>query len=253
VEPSPRGLCPTCGRFLPGNTNAVIHGLRSRQLAKIVDAYRVGLIEQLFAERGGKEQIDVAGRIAIENYALVCAQHKTIEARLDQDGLFTQTGRRRSAFDMLKAISETIDRLRAQLPPLPAPPMAPRIIEVRRVIVEPEADLTIEQAQERVNRAQKILDALRSKPAEGQPAEDLDPPRPTTHPDSGSLDTPSHANRAEAHEPTCPYCHQTPCVGRTHHAYEVLHHDDPEFVEQRRKREAAEMMENLRRHGPARY
>jgi hypothetical protein len=31
--------------------------------------------------------------------------------------LFRQTDRRRSAFDMLKAISETLDRLRAELPP----------------------------------------------------------------------------------------------------------------------------------------
>ena len=117
VDPAGKGLCPVCGRFLPDNTVSVVTGLRSKRLAKIVDAYRVDLIEQLFAERGGRDALDVVSRIAIENYALVCAQHKTIEARLDQDGLFTQTGRRRSAFDMLKGISETIDRLRGELPP----------------------------------------------------------------------------------------------------------------------------------------
>ena len=117
VEPSGRGLCPRCGRFLPDNTIAMVTGLRSKKLAKIVDQYRLDLIDQLFAERGGRDALDVVSRIAIENYALVCAQHKTIEARLDADGLFTQTGRRRSAFDMLKGISETIDRLRAELPP----------------------------------------------------------------------------------------------------------------------------------------
>lgn len=117
VEPKGKGLCPDCGRFLPNHTVSVIHGLRSKKLAKVVDAYRVGLIDQLFRERGGRDALDVVSRISIENYALVCAQAKTIEARLDQDGLFTQTGKRRSAFDMLKSISETIDRLRAQLPP----------------------------------------------------------------------------------------------------------------------------------------
>lgn len=113
------GLCstPTCRRFRPGNEAAVVLGLRSKKLAKIVDAYRVDLIDQLFAERGGRDALSVVSRIAIENYALVCAQAKTIEERLDKDGLFTATGRRRSAFDMLKAISETIDRLRAALPP----------------------------------------------------------------------------------------------------------------------------------------
>jgi hypothetical protein len=111
------GRCPGCGTFQKDNVESVVHGLRSKKLAKIVDAYRVDLIDQLFAERGGRDALDVVSRISVENYALVCAQHKTIEARLDADGLFTQTGRRRSAFDMLKSISETIDRLRAELPP----------------------------------------------------------------------------------------------------------------------------------------
>ena len=140
--PEGMGRCPQCGVFQKANVESVVHGLRSKRLAKIVDQYRVDLIEQLFAERGGRDALDVVSRIAIENYALVCAQHKTIEARLDQDGLFTQTGRRRSAFDMLKGISETIDRLRAELPPTlkaQAGP-APIISEVRRSIVHTNAD-----------------------------------------------------------------------------------------------------------------
>ena len=142
VDPAGRGLCPVCGRFLPDNTVSVVTGLRSKKLAKVVDAYRVDLIEQLFAERGGRDALDVVSRIAIENYALVCAQHKTIEARLDQDGLFTQTGRRRSAFDMLKGISETIDRLRAELPPILTRP--PNVL----------SDLTEDELLE---RAEKLL------------------------------------------------------------------------------------------------
>lgn len=117
VVPTTPNHCPKCGGWVFDNTEAVVHGLRSKKFAKQVDQYRVGLKEQLFAERGGRDALDVVSRIAIENFALVCAQHKTIEARLDQDGLFTQTGRRRSAFDMLKSISETIERLRSELPP----------------------------------------------------------------------------------------------------------------------------------------
>ena len=115
--PEGQGHCQVCGRFTAFNVDALVTGLRSKKLQAKVDAYRVELIDELFEERGGKGALHVVQRIAIENYALVCAQFKTIEARLDQDGLFTQTGRRRSAFDMLKAISETIDRLRAELPP----------------------------------------------------------------------------------------------------------------------------------------
>jgi hypothetical protein len=117
VVPAVPDHCPVCGGWVFGNDGHVSHGLRSKKLAKQVDAYRVDLIEQMFAERGGRERLGVVGRIQIENFALLCAQAKTIETRLDQDGLFTQTGRKRSAFDMLKSISETIDRLRSELPP----------------------------------------------------------------------------------------------------------------------------------------
>jgi len=51
-------------------------------------------------------------------------------------------------------------------------------------------------------------------------------------------------------EPPCPYCGRVPCIGPTHHAYDVLHYDDPEHVERRRKAATAEMLVGLRR---ARY
>lgn len=41
--------------------------------------------------------------------------------------------------------------------------------------------------------------------------------------------------------PPCPYCHR-PCVGREHFAFDLLHHDDPEEVEQRRQDATVEMM-----------
>jgi hypothetical protein len=116
-----KGHCPGCGRFQPGNLEALVTGLRSKRLQATVDTYRLELLDQLFRERGGRDVLDVVSRIAIENYALNCAQLKTIEARLDAHGLFTQTGRRRSVFEMLRSVSETIDRLRAQLPAVPTP------------------------------------------------------------------------------------------------------------------------------------
>ena len=127
-----------CGRFTPFNTDSLVTGLRSMKLAKVVDAYRVDLIAQLFNERGGSAALDVVGRIAIENYALVCAQHKIVEARLDADGPFTKTGRRRSAFEMLKTVTETIDRLRQQLPPIKVqrPASADDVLRIESVIVD---------------------------------------------------------------------------------------------------------------------
>ena len=48
---------------------------------------------------------------------------------------------------------------------------------------------------------------------------------------------PKPDRRAEAPPPPapvqCPYCHQTPCVGKNHHSYDVLHWSDPEEVKRR--------------------
>ena len=45
----------------------------------------------------------------------------------------------------------------------------------------------------------------------------------------------------------CPYCHRHPCVGPDHHAFDVLHYNDPAEVERRREKSTAEMFESLRR------
>jgi hypothetical protein len=54
-------------------------------------------------------------------------------------------------------------------------------------------------------------------------------------------------------QPTCDYCGNRPCVGREHVAFDVLHWNEPEQIEQRAKRATAEMRESLRRYGLARY
>ena len=202
-----------------------MHGLRSKKLAKQVDAYRVDLIAQLIEERGGTAVLDTVSRIAIENYALVCAQHKTIEARLDQDGLFTQQGRRRSAFDMLKAISETIDRLRAQLPPPLAKPSSPD---------GTLADLSLDQLLERSVVITERLLQLRSTPA--PPVESVgSSPIVVRDPTPPPLDEPTPPV-----ETCCEFCHQThaACVAmKTDHedAWRLLHHADPQEIRRRRE------------------
>lgn len=57
---------------------------------------------------------------------------------------------------------------------------------------------------------------------------------------------------APATEPApkpCPYCHRHPCIGRDHHAFDILHFADPAEVERRRQKSTAEMFESLRREG----
>ena len=227
-----------CGRFLPANTVALIHGMRSDRLAKKVDAYRVALIDQLFAERGGRDAVDVAGRIAIENYALVSAQHKTIEERLDHDGLFTQTGRRRSAFDMLRSISETIERLRAQLPP---------------IATRDGLDLSDATTEQLIERTATILRTLleqrdaEARVAEARAAAFQDVAlAPSVQDSTGS--SPSRAPTSALEPQRCPYCHQPPASVQ-HHAYDVLHLDDPEQIKRRADRATAEMAESISRAG----
>jgi antitoxin (DNA-binding transcriptional repressor) of toxin-antitoxin stability system len=54
---------------------------------------------------------------------------------------------------------------------------------------------------------------------------------------------------APVEKPTpCPYCYQAPCIGSTHHAFRVLHWDDPEERERRRK-QATEVMLRTMAHG----
>jgi hypothetical protein len=241
VVPRIANHCPECGGWVSDNTASVVHGLRSKNLAKVVDAYRVGLIDQLFAERGGRDALDVVSRIAIENYALVCAQHKTIEARLDKDGLFTQTGRRRSAFDMLKAISETIDRLRAQLPP----PLTSASLPTGY------SDLSDDALIDKLSAMLEHLLDLRDHRL-----------TPNTHrnaysapPESG--DEASVAASIPAPEPEperCAYCSQTVtrCAEiRTtrESAWRALHHSDPQ-ERQRRAEDEADQLEAARRGWP---
>ena len=51
----------------------------------------------------------------------------------------------------------------------------------------------------------------------------------------------------------CPYCNHTPCIGRSHHAYDDLHYYDPEHVEERRRKATEVMMRQIGRPLPDWY
>jgi hypothetical protein len=244
--PEGAGRCPGCGIFQKENVESVVHGLRSKKLAKIVDQYRVDLIAQLFAERGGAGALDTVSRIAIENYALVCAQHKTIEARLDQDGLFTQTGRRRNAFDMLKGISETIDRLRAQLPPI----LSTHHSHSAATLVGLTREQLREKLQERLNRLQQMLDLV-------EPAQELDSPAPYVARERHEANAPVVAKPASPPNPEarCQYgcgtltrCEEIKSTRLD--VWETIHGRDPEVIKKKDKEATAEMMSQLGKPKP---
>jgi hypothetical protein len=92
-------------------------------------------------------------------------------------------------------------------------------------------------------RLQQMLDAI--------PA---DVPIPTTPLRAAGLPVTAEAEPCgETPEPTpapapkCPWCGQTPCVGRDHHSYDALHSQDPEHVEARQKKQDAEMYASFAR------
>lgn len=259
VEPAGRGTCPTCGRFLPDHTVSLGHGLRSKKLAKAVDAYRTGLLNQLFAERGGRDQLDVVGRIACEQYALVCASAKTIEKRLDEDGLFTKTGRRRSAFDMLKSISETIDKLREKLPPVTVHPtqttedyssLTDEQLHERLVALVLDSAARLEAKRSGTELVRQAAEALKGEPdiEDWLDIEDDDPQpaltvRPASRPEQ------------EEQEPTaaCHYCRRPSAACQTlkterEDLWRAIHALHPDEVK-RRTQEATDTMFKTMPHG----
>ncbi|MEQ1761277.1 MAG: hypothetical protein ABL986_23455 [Vicinamibacterales bacterium] len=257
--PTTPNHCPVCGGWVFDNTGSLVHGLRSKKLAKIVDAYRVDLIDSLFAERGGRDALDVVSRIAIENYGLVCAQHKTIEARLDQDGLFTQQGRRRSAFDMLKSISETIDRLRAALPPILTRSSAlPGVAAMPVSALELARDLLrrLKAGETLSDFDRGRLDVLRAAMRDEVRLPPDEPARPTYRTEAGpTIVEPASTSQpvsSRAHrEPgtTCSYCNQSPdaCAALQEsnvNTWETLHGLDP-AVQKKKDDEATAVMHRM--------
>ena len=264
VVPGGRGHCPACGRFVPENSGALATGLRSKRLAKGVDTYRRDLLDQLFEERGGRDALDVVSRISIENYALVCGQARIIEARLDQDGLFTQTGRRRSAFDMLKGISETIERLRAELPPVVSrPPMTAALDNMPASALRLASALLARQVngatltERELGQLDVLSAAMRGRvslpPDEREPSDK--PPHIDAAPVIESNATADMAELPKGERPTCQFCQQSldSCsVMRVTQlaTWQTLHLNHPDEITRHRKETTAVMMHQLGRVSP---
>ncbi|HXG72594.1 MAG TPA: hypothetical protein VNJ04_18475 [Gemmatimonadaceae bacterium] len=109
---------------MPGHVDSATHGLRSKKYEKKLGAIRAELLDQILADCGGSDHLTTVERITCEGYARVAAQAQFLEARLDEDGLVTTKGARRAAFDMLRGLTDTLTKLRADLPPRAARPLA---------------------------------------------------------------------------------------------------------------------------------
>jgi hypothetical protein len=113
VVPAGRGLCPTCGRFLPGNEVALIHGGRRMATPKERESRRTELRDQVMADLGG--DLPPIIREVAEDFVSACVLRDILNEHLEVVGPLTQRGNRRAAMDMYLATSARIERLSVQL------------------------------------------------------------------------------------------------------------------------------------------
>jgi hypothetical protein len=138
--PDERGLCPApCRCFRVGNTVASVHNGRAKLNATDY-AIRDALLERLFAERGGREQLDIVAQLRVEDYATAVIQRGKVTQKLEAYGSVSEGkgNARASLVNTYKIFSERVERLAAELPPplaRPAPSTERGIIE--RVIIDP--------------------------------------------------------------------------------------------------------------------
>jgi hypothetical protein len=102
--------CPMCNLWQPGNSGAVVHGGR-RRLAPAEVASRDELLDKLFAERGGRDNLDVVRQLRIEDYPTAATQLRNVALRLEGVGPLTAAGRRRSLVDVYNLFSARAERL----------------------------------------------------------------------------------------------------------------------------------------------
>jgi hypothetical protein len=131
VDAQGKGNCPACGRFLPGNVEAMTHGQRrAGPLPKERESRRAELRKKVWADLGG----DVPTIIAevAEDFVSACVMRDQLVDYLEDVGALTQRGARRNAMDLYLATSARIERLSVQLgafkdakPARPSPPLLP--------------------------------------------------------------------------------------------------------------------------------
>jgi hypothetical protein len=113
VEPSGKGCCPACGRFLPGNVVALVHGGRRMSLPPERASRRAELRAQVWADLGGTVP-PIIGEVA-EDFVSACVLRDQLVEHLEAIGPLTQRGTRRAAMDLYLATSARIERASVQL------------------------------------------------------------------------------------------------------------------------------------------
>jgi hypothetical protein len=215
VVPLPKGLCPTCGRFVPGSRKRQVNVERRQQLlAKLVADYQ--------------PQTTLA-HSSCEHLAGVLEQLDVLKAG-------TQEHKR--LVELSQLLGSALERSRTST-------------KDPHADVD---DMTAEQLEAEALRLVVLARALRTPSTTSiSPPFDTTPIVSSLPGDGHAAAVPREAPAPAPEPPTCKWCNRSPCIGPAHPAFATFHHDDPTEVERRDKEATAEMHESLRRYGPARY
>ena len=113
VDPKGKGLCPKCGRFLPGNVVSLKHGARRLSLPPERASRRAALRAKVWEALGGNPPPIIAE--VAEDFVSACVLRDQLTDYLEGIGPLTERGTRRAAMDLYLATSARIERLSAQL------------------------------------------------------------------------------------------------------------------------------------------
>jgi hypothetical protein len=236
------GLCsvPTCRSFRAGNSLASVHDGRAKFSPADLDA-RDALMERLFAERGGRNALDVVSQLRIEDFATASIQLAKVHRRLEIRGAVSAAGNARASLvSTYTTFSARVERLAQELPPIV------RTSASRSLGPQPSLS-------EIADRAQALIDSIRamatvapepemqaavmSKPVARAPkTEEKTAPAPVVP-------------EPPAPKPLCFYCGNVPCVGEDSPLFLTLHNTDPKEAA-RVNRAATDLMLHSHGHHP---
>lgn len=109
VSPAGKGHCPVCGRFLPSNAVALVHGAHRLQVEPKRENRRLQLRAEVRADLGG--HVPPIIREVAEDFVSACVLRDQLVEHLEAIGPLTQRGTRRAAMDLYLATSSRIERL----------------------------------------------------------------------------------------------------------------------------------------------
>jgi hypothetical protein len=236
--PESAGKCPVCGCFQKDNQVAVTHGLRRQRLTPKEDARRAELIDQLLAERGGRENVDILMRYHIQEFAELTVHIDHIDDYLAELGTLTKAGRQPAALKTRLDLSARRDQVaakirgdssaEAQTSPVLTGGTLVELAERAAALAAVGRRLVDEEAA-RLKRGEDE-GYLVPEPGDAGYVDDSVPSAPTTTP-------------APAPDLPCSYCGQA-CVGPDHEHFSTLHYNDPAEIA-RRSKEATRVMYHM--------